>query len=588
MKRLIAVLFLVLAVTFSLAAWRRHELFRRAAGMPEFTAPGGVERIEEVPMRDGVTLHTQIFLPDEQGQWPTILVRNPYEYLRPVERLTCQTMTRYGYACVLQDVRGQMDSAGEWYPIIHERNDGLDTLAWLAKQPFQDGNIGMRGPSYLTCTQWTVADALPPQVKTLIPSVFGTDLRKVISERGLFRHDIITAWATLMPTRGMRQLAGNDYLKAAQHRPLIEADEKFIGQRVDWYRESVAASENPGDPYWFTEQMTQFRSIPERTTVPMLFVGAFFDPFFMAQLDTWQRLPSREQSAYVLGPWNHLGLTSGDVDFSAAPGRLDQWPMMYEWFEHTLKGKPLKTLKTGVVQTWAVNGATWDEHATWPEASVPTTHLSLSGASQAQSCSGGALGPVAPAAEEQVSFTFDPANPVPTRGGASLLSFAFFRNLGITPGPLDQGDSCQREDVLTFRSEAVTAPQRLSGAGKLVLHVKSTAPDTAFVARLIAEQNGKAVLVREDAATLKWPRADATTPTELPAVGTEQVVEIDFWPIEWVLPAGGRWRVDVTSSSFPALHVHSNRASEWFTEAGADVATQTLVLTGSELSLPLR
>lgn len=585
MKRFLLVAFVVLVVLLGGGLWKRHEVFRRAARLPEFTAPASVDTVVDVPMRDGVTLHTELYLPEGVQRAPTVLVRNPYEMLKPVEKLQCQTLARYGYACVLQDVRGQMDSGGEWHPIIHEHDDGLDTLAWLVKQPFVDGNIAMRGPSYLTCTQWAIADALPPEVKTLVPSVFGTDLRKVFYERGLFRHDILTAWATLMPTRGMRHFSGNDYLEAARHRPPLEADEKYMGLQVGWYRDAMKAS-NPSDPYWQTEQMQAFRAMPEKTKVPMLFVGAFFDPFFMAQLDTWERLATRDQSVFVLGPWNHLGLTSGDVDFAAAPGRLDQWPVMLEWFEHTLKGKPLTTLKPGTVQTFAVGDPGYVTHARWPERVTATT-LHLGEGSAANSCDGGTLS-LTPTATSDVSYVFDPANPVPTRGGAALLSFAFFRTLGITPGPLEQGDSCARDDVLTFRAEPTSQAQRLSGAAHLELTVRSTAPDTAFVARLIAEQDGKALLVREDAATLAWPTTDTTSPVVTPP-GTEQKLVIDFWPIEWVLPAGGRWRVDVTSSSFPALHVHSNRAGPWETQTGADVATQTLLLGDGRavLSLPL-
>lgn len=588
MKRIILITLAVLATITSASVWKRHELFRRAAGMPEFTATDFTTRVEQVAMRDGIKLHTEIFTPEGATSSPTILIRNPYEYLRPIERLTCQTMTRYGYACVLQDVRGQMDSEGDWAPIIHEREDGLDTLAWLTKQPFQNGNIGMRGPSYLTCTQWAMADALPPEVKTLVPQVFGTDLRKVFYERGLFRHDILTAWATLMPGRGMRQLAGNDYLEAAKHRPATENDEKFMTMKVGWYRDAIAA-ESPGNPYWHTEQQLQFRAMPENTKIPLLFVGAFFEPFFMAQHDTWDRLATKQQSVFVIGPWNHLGLTSGDVELSSAPGRLDQWPIMFEWFEHTLKGKPLTTLTKGTVRTWAVGDDKWIDHPTWPEPQIPVQLFKLAGASKAQSCTGGVLGPASMDTTDQtIAFTFDPANPVPTQGGSSLLSFAFFRNLGITPGPVEQGKTCERDDVITFRSDEFPKGSRLSGAGKLVLQVKSSAPDTAFVARLIAEQNGKAVLVRENAATLRWPRAGMTEPAQLPEPGTPQTIEIDFWPIEWVLPPGGRWRVDLTSSSFPALHTHSNRATPWQTETGADKAEQTILLDASSLTLPLQ
>lgn len=568
------------------AAIFRDELFRRQAKLPPFTNEFGGSEEVMVPMRDGVRLHTEVFRPLGLEKAPTIVVRNPYIPLRTLERFQCRVMTRYGYACVLQSVRGQMDSEGEWQPIINERNDGLDTLTWLAKQPFVDGNIGMRGPSYLTCTQLTVADIAPPELKTLIPSVFGVDFRLSAYERGLLRHDLLTAWATLMPERGMRLTAGSDYLDAAAFRPALEADEKFMTKKLPWYRDVLNAPA-PGDPYWHDERQRVFRAVPERTKVPMLLVGAFFDPFFAAQLDVWSRLASQQDSVFVIGPWNHLNMTSGDVEYEVDTGRLTPWPLMLEWFDHRLKGKPLTTLKPGTVLTLGPGDHAWRTHETWPDTTTRPTLLHLGDAPASQACEGGTLAST-PTPSSQTSYRFDPANPVPTRGGASLLSFAFFRTVGVTPGPVEQGDSCMREDVLTFKGAPVDVETRLSGAAHLSLRVSSTAPDTAFVARLIAEQDGKALLVREAAATLAFPTAQTQTPQTSPP-GTPTTVDLDFWPIEWVLPRGATLRLDVTSSSFPVLHTHSNRAGPWATQTGADVATQTIIVGegASTLSLPL-
>ncbi len=574
---------LLLAVPL-LALWQRHTLFRHATGLPAFTSADFTTETVWVTMRDGVKLHTELFLPADLEKAPVVLVRNPYQTLRSIERVQCGALARLGYACVLQDVRGQLDSEGEWYPIIHEREDGLDTLAWLTKQPWQDGHIGMRGPSYLTCVQWAMADELPPEVKTLVPSMFGTDLRQVFYERGLFRHDLLTAWATLMPQRGMNYTAGYRYLEAAAHRPALEADEKFMGQRVTWYRDLLHAA-SPTHDFWFTPQMTTLRAAPEKTRVPMLFLAGFFEPFFATHLDAWQRSATKDQSVFVVAPLNHVAMVSGDSD-TAAPGRLDHWPLMLEWFDHHLKGRPLRTLTPGTVKLWGVGDDAWRTLPDWPPPAPTVMSWPLGRPRDSNTCEGGSLGFIDRA--ESVDFTFDPANPVPTRGGASLLSFVFFRYLGLTPGPLAQRpeDSCLRDDVLTFRSEPVATAQRLSGAAKLKLEVSSSAPDTAFVARLIAEADGKALLVREAAATLAWPDAQATEPRETPP-GTKVLLELDFWPIDWELPAGGRWRLDVTSSSFPALHVHSNRATPWETEPGFDVAKQTVYFGPSQLELPL-
>lgn len=582
---LIAVVVLIGVVAGSLTAFR-DEIFRRQSKLPEFTHEFGGSEDVFVPMRDGVKLHTEVFRPRGVERAPVIFVRLPYEFLRPLERLHCLVLTRYGYACVLQDVRGQLESEGVWEPIIHERDDGLDALQWLVKQPFVDGNIAMRGPSYLTCTQLLVADQLPPEVKTLVPSVFGVDFRMSAYERGLLRHDLLTAWATLMPERGMRVSKGREYLKVAAYRPALEADEKIIGKVLPWYRDVLLADE-PSSAYWQSATQLEVRGIPERAKVPMLFVAAFFDPFFTAQLDTWNRLATKDQSVLVIGPWNHLNMTSGDISYDVDTGRFDPWPLMLEWFDHHLKGKPLSTLKPGTVRTLGPGDSEWQTYSSWPQ-TLPLTSLHLGDGAKANDCAGGTLAARATATSD-VQYVFDPANPVPTRGGASLLAFAFFRDLRTVPGPVEQGDSCTRDDVLTFKAEPFTERTRLSGAGKLTLEVHSTAPDTAFVARLIAEEDGKAVLVREASATLAFPTsADQTRRVHSP--GTPVQLELDFWPMEWVFKKGTRLRLDLTSSSFPALSVHSNRAGPWATQTGADVATETVSLGDGRavLSLPLK
>lgn len=585
LKWLAGIVAVVVFVVATIAIFR-DELFRRQAKLPAFTHEFGSSSEVMVPMRDGVKLHAEVFQPRGVDKAPTILVRNPYLPLRALERFQCKVLTRYGYACVLQDVRGQMDSEGEWQPIVNERSDGLDTVAWLVAQPFVDGNIAMRGPSYLTCVQLAMADKLPPEVKTLVPSVFGVDFRLSSYERGLFRHDLLTAWATLMPERGMRLTASSDYLKAAAYLPAMEADEHFMTKKLPWYRDILSA-EAPGAAYWQTDDQRTFREIPGKTKVPMLFIAGFFDPFFAAQMDVWNRLGSRAESSLVIGPWNHLNMTSGDVTYEVDTGRLDPWPLMLEWFDHHLKGKPLVTLKKGEVRTLGPGDHAWRTHLEWPDATKPVTTLHLGGAEASQACTGGTL-EASPTASSQTTYVFDPKEPVPSRGGASMLSFAFFRSLGITPGPVDQGDSCARRDVLTFKGAALTEETTLSGTAHLTLSVSSTAPDTAFVARLISEQDGKALLIREGAATLAFPTAQAME-AQTYAPGTPTTVEVDFWPIEWVFPRGARLRVDVTSSSFPVLHTHSNRAGPWATQTGAEVATQTVRVgdASSVLSLPL-
>ena len=128
-----------------------------------------------VRMRDGALLRTVRGSPQDPGPHPTILIRTPYNvgWLTPLPAMPL--MARFfagrGYHVLLQDTRGRYGSEGEFYPFVHERADGFDTLDWISGQPWFEGNLGMWGGSYFGYTQWSVADGAPPFLKALVPSV---------------------------------------------------------------------------------------------------------------------------------------------------------------------------------------------------------------------------------------------------------------------------------------------------------------------------------------------------------------------------------------------------------------------------------
>ena len=98
----------------------------------------------KTPMRDGVKLAANVFLPDSSGRFPTLLVRTPYDkgtYLLSSYR----TFIDHNYAVVVQDVRGRYASEGTYRTFSQESNDGDDTLNWIAKQSWSNGKVGMVG-----------------------------------------------------------------------------------------------------------------------------------------------------------------------------------------------------------------------------------------------------------------------------------------------------------------------------------------------------------------------------------------------------------------------------------------------------------
>ena len=101
-----------------------------------------------VPMRDGVRLSANIYRPSSQGPFSAILIRTPYGKGADITP-HYEAFVNHGYAIVAEDVRGRYDSEGAFQPLTQERNDGDDTINWIARQPWSNGKVGMMGGSYV-------------------------------------------------------------------------------------------------------------------------------------------------------------------------------------------------------------------------------------------------------------------------------------------------------------------------------------------------------------------------------------------------------------------------------------------------------
>jgi uncharacterized protein len=149
MKRFLLVMF---ALCFSL----------RDAG----TAPNEIRvlRYQAVPMRDGVKLFADVYLPRAAGRYPTLVVRTPYGVQRDGVHETMMKFAQRGYAVVMNDTRGRYESEGRWEPFRNEGKDGYDTIEWAARQPWSNGRVATQGGSYLGHVQWAAASLQPPSL----------------------------------------------------------------------------------------------------------------------------------------------------------------------------------------------------------------------------------------------------------------------------------------------------------------------------------------------------------------------------------------------------------------------------------------
>src|SRR5210317_312262 len=118
-----------------------------------------------VTLSDGTNLSTDIYLPAEGNKHPTILIRTPYG--KHQHEYEGEYWSSNGYAVVIQDTRGKWESEGEYIPFLNERNDGLETVEWIIKQNWSNGEIGLWGSSYLSYCAIVLATTGHESIKTM-------------------------------------------------------------------------------------------------------------------------------------------------------------------------------------------------------------------------------------------------------------------------------------------------------------------------------------------------------------------------------------------------------------------------------------
>jgi putative CocE/NonD family hydrolase len=542
--------------------------------MPTFTHKMGEVKTYRVRMRDGTELDTRVHLPKGDGPWPTLLVRDPYQFSF---YLTCHMYVRYGYACVHQDVRGHGKSEGDWYPLRHEMEDGEDTFDWLLQQDWQNRKIAMVGASYVGLVQWAMADRFPPEVKTIVASVSHGDFYSMVYRGGHFTQAITGLWSAeiFYPLEDKEKAAKIWKEQVLGQRPANAVDPAIFKGAWASYKDYINHPE-PDDPYWQQPYYTQLRQSHKALRVPAFLVARWHDFFLEGMLDRFPELPARSDSLLMISPGDHGGQTN---DLPYRNKVEHEFANSVAWLDHHLKGAPLpENLKPGYL--YYLNGADYWTHADrWPVGDTQEQTSYLAGLKAANAC-GGQLTANKPEGGDAAQYLYDPRNPVPTRGGSFLLN----PNLAPVAVAKQGTEACERADILSFLSDAYTEPARIMGSARVSLKVASDADDTAFTVKLSEVfEDGTVLGIRDDITSLAYRNGARSRLTYAP--GDVVDVQFDLPPIDWTVQRGSRLRLDVSSSNSPAFPAHSNYAGLWSDIADTRVARQS-VLEGS-VTLPL-
>ncbi|MGA2095854.1 MAG: CocE/NonD family hydrolase [Candidatus Acidiferrum sp.] len=461
-----------------------------------------------IPVRDGVKLHTEFYIPkNTSGPLPILMNRTPYGISDPNKGITGM-LYRYadmvpdGYIFAFQDIRGRYGSEGKFVmlrPIhdpsdpqgVDESTDTYDTIDWLVKNvPNNNGRVGLDGISYdgFLVTMGMINPH--PALKAVSEQACMGDtwLGDDFFHNGAFRLSYGFEYTALLESSNENFSFAFDkfdvydfYLRLGA---LSNANGKYFHGKIPTWNEFVAHASY--DDFWKHHAVAYGLKEP---TVPNLNVAGWWDQEdFYGPMATYARLEksdSKHLNYLVAGPWNHggwgggPGKTLGEIPFGSETSLYFRQSIEAPWFAYWLKDKGSLPLQEALLfQTGSNN---WVQFDSWPPREAQTRNLYFH--------ADGKLSFDAPQADSEDasdSYVSDPAHPVPYRHRPIDMTYPEDH-----PGSWytwlvqDQRFVDERPDVLTWQTEDLKEDVTLAGQVTAKLFASTTGTDSDWIVKLI-------------------------------------------------------------------------------------------------------
>jgi uncharacterized protein len=468
-----------------------------------------VHRREMIPMRDGVKLHTEIFVPKDAGKaqrYPFLMTRTPYNASRTRTALysmpSFAKLMREGFIIVGQDVRGRWRSQGDFSherPLVDngdkkkqkqpdESTDTYDTIEWLLKNvPGNNGNVGVHGVSYPGFYSTAAAISNHPALKAVSPQAPVTDwfIGDDVHHKGAFFwmdfFDFLPNFDQDDPNQTARQTFGvldsknSDNYEYFLHEIITpkRANTEFFKDRIPFWKDILAHPDY--DEYWKSRNpLPHARNLKPA----ILTVGGWYDAEDLyGAIETYQKLEKQNpqtQNQLAMGPWCHgcwwkEASSLGDIRFGSATNEYYLDSLFLPFMNRHLKGKAALQLSEATVFETGRNQ--WRKFNVWPPQHAEERTLYL--------LPGGKLGFSPPTVQNSYSeYLSDPANPVPYQG-------RIHRRRTTDYMLDDQRFASRRPDVLTYSTDPLTEDLTLAGPVLANLIASITTTDADFVVKLV-------------------------------------------------------------------------------------------------------
>jgi hypothetical protein len=479
-------------------------------------------RIEMIPMRDGVKLHTVILVPKGAQHAPILLTRTPYnaDALTTHANSTHLGPTLYGYdnatdviveggyIRVVQDVRGKYGSEGDYVmnrplrgPLnpttVDHATDTYDTIDWLVKNtPESNGKVGIIGISYDGFLPLMALFNPHPALKVSVPmnpmvdGWMGDDWfhNGAFREQGMpyIYEQIASArneerwWSGHFDDYDVYMSAGSAGELGRRH---------GLEQIGFWWK----ILEHPSYDAFWKEQAVDKLLAKEPLKVPVMLVHSLWDQEdIYGAIAVYKAIEPKDTANdkvfLVLGPWHHGqeiedASSLGPLKFGSDTGAYFRQQVLAPFLAHYLKDDA-PAMQVAPVTAFETGTNTWRRLQAWPSGCENGCALQPKPLYLAAGLTTTFSAPASGSAafDEYVS---DPAKPVPFRARP-------IQPIGYEP-PLtwsqwlvdDQREASGRQDVLAFRSDVLKAPIKISGQPIANLIASTSGTDADWVVKLI-------------------------------------------------------------------------------------------------------
>jgi predicted acyl esterase len=510
-----------------------------------------------IPMRDGVRLATDIFVPRTiTGPLPVIFSRTPYDK-DMLDLLSGFTLE--GYIVVLQDIRGFFASEGEiTLPFFTEYKDGHDSLEWITAQPWCNGKIGTWGPSALGIAQLLMAPNAPDSLKCILPIVATPDMYNGMFRGGQFRHELVIPW-----------LEANSFPKTSLD--LILEHEKL-------------------DDIWQTARIVDNYSDIHTAS---LHLGGWYDIFTQGTIDSFMGfnyeggIGAKGNAKLVMGPWTHggslLGGPSGEINYPNQNSAI-MLNTVRALFEKWLKGNytlwdlyPTAAfyLMSSVEHNPGLLANRWYQSDKWPlNHNVQEFYLDY------YYGGGGILNDSSVVDHNTVSYLWDGLNYVDTIGGG---------NLNTPAGTYDQRPVEGREGVLLFSTDVLSEIITVVGQINVTLYIESNCTDTDFTVKLTdVYPDGRSMLISDT--IIRARNRLRVTDWDFLTPGVIYEINIPMENTAYLFNEGHLLQIAISSSNYPRFEVNPNTGDPLWQNDSVYVANNTIHFSStfpSKISLPV-